>query len=82
MEKSKQISQQELETYLWGAATFLRNKIDAGDYKIYIFPLLFLKRISDVYDEEYEKALKESNGDTNYAESEISHRFQILKNAH
>ena len=48
------MNQHELEKYLWGAATTLRGKIDAGDYKQFIFPLLFFKRISDVYDEEYE----------------------------
>ena len=51
------LTQKELEKYLWGAATTLRGTIDAGDYKQYIFPLLFFKRISDVYDEEYETAL-------------------------
>jgi len=42
----------EFEAYLWKAAINLRNKIDAGDYKVYIFPLLFYKRICDIYDEE------------------------------
>ena len=51
------MTQQNLEKYLWGAATALRGTIDAGDYKQYIFPLLFFKRICDVYDEEFEKAL-------------------------
>lgn len=41
------ITQQELESYLWGAATLLRGLIDAGDYKQFIFPLLFFKRISE-----------------------------------
>jgi type I restriction enzyme M protein len=54
------MTQQELEKYLWGAATALRGTIDAGDYKQYIFPLLFFKRISDVYDEEFANALAES----------------------
>ena len=45
-------SQQELERYLWGAAVLLRGYIDASDYKQFIFPLLFLKRVCDVYDEE------------------------------
>ena len=49
------MTQQELEKYLWGAAVALRGTIDAGDYKQYIFPLLFFKRICDVYDEEYER---------------------------
>jgi len=57
------MNQQQLEKYLWGAATQLRGTIDAGDYKQYIFPLLFFKRICDVYDEEYETALAESDGD-------------------
>ncbi len=48
------MTQQQLEKYLWGAATQLRGTIDAGDYKQYIFPLLFFKRICDVYDEEFE----------------------------
>ena len=51
------ISQSQLESYLWGAATLLRGTIDAGEYKSFIFPLLFLKRLSDVFDEEYQAAL-------------------------
>jgi len=76
------MTQQQLEKYLWGAATLLRGLIDAGDYKQYIFPLLFFKRICDVYDEEYETALKESGGDFKYAAFAENHRFQIPKDAH
>ncbi|MDP8258824.1 MAG: class I SAM-dependent DNA methyltransferase [Candidatus Aadella gelida] len=76
------ITQQKLEKYLWDAATLLRGLIDAGDYKQYIFPLLFFKRICDVYDEEYETALKESRGDLKYAAFAENHRFQIPKSAH
>ena len=76
------IKQHDLERYLWGAATLLRGVIDAGDYKQYIFPLLFFKRICDVYDEEYQKALEESGGDKEYAKFEENHRFQIPKGAH
>lgn len=75
------ISQKELEKYLWGAATTLRGTIDAGDYKQYIFPLLFFKRISDVYDEEFEKALAESEGDMEYAAFAENHHFQIPEGA-
>ena len=56
------MTQQQLEKYLWGAATYLRGHIDAGDYKQYIFPLLFFKRISDVWDEEFEEARKQPDG--------------------
>ncbi|MGK0488159.1 MAG: type I restriction enzyme M protein [Candidatus Endobugula sp.] len=76
------MTQQELEKYLWGAATALRGTIDAGDYKQYIFPLLFFKRISDVYDEEFENALAESDGDMEYAAFAENHHFQIPKGAH
>ena len=75
------MTQQELEKYLWGAATTLRGTIDAGDYKQYIFPLLFFKRISDVYDEEFEKALAESDGDMEYAAFAENHHFQIPEGA-
>lgn len=47
------ISLDDLKEFLWGAATRLRGQIDAAGYKEYIFPLLFFKRISDVYDEQF-----------------------------
>lgn len=76
------MTQQQLEKYLWGAATQLRGTIDAGDYKQYIFPLLFFKRICDVYDEEYERALTESEGDLEYAAFAENHHFQVPEGAH
>ena len=76
------MTQQELEKYLWGAATALRGTIDAGDYKQYIFPLMFFKRISDVYDEEFENAMAESDGDIEYATFAENHNFQIPEGAH
>jgi type I restriction enzyme M protein len=76
------MTQSELEKYLWGAATHLRGHIDAGDYKQYIFPLLFFKRISDVYDEEMAQALADSDGDLDYAAFAEHHRFQIPAGAH
>ena len=80
--KGKRISKSRLESYLWGAATLLRGYIDAGDYKQFIFPLLFYKRLCDVYDEELSKALQESGGDTEYASLPEQHRFQIPTKAH
>src|SRR5579871_3717671 len=76
------ITQGELESYLWGAATVLRGTIDAGDYKQFIFPLLFFKRISDVWDEEYQQALDESAGDVDYASFAENHRFQMPDGPH
>jgi len=72
----------ELEDYLWGAANILRGMIDAADFKQYIFPLLFFKRISDLWDEEYQLALAESENDLDYAEFRENHRFQIPKGCH
>ena len=57
------ITLSEVEQYLWGAANILRGPIDNADFKAYIFPLLFFKRISDVYDEEYKQALKKFDND-------------------
>jgi type I restriction enzyme M protein len=76
------MTQQRLEKYLWGAAVYLRGNIDAGDYKQFIFPLLFFKRICDVYDEEFETALAEGDGDLEYASFEENHRFQIPDGVH
>jgi len=78
----KHISQSALESYLWGAAILLRGYIDAGDYKQYIFPLLFFKRLCDVYDEEGAEAIRESGGIQEYAEFSENHRFQIPLDAH
>lgn len=76
------MDKKQLEDYLWGAANILRGMIDAADFKQYIFPLLFFKRISDVWDEEYKMALEESANDLDYAEFRENHRFQIPKGCH
>ncbi len=79
---SSRISIEELENYLWGSATLLRTSIDAGAYKQYIFPLLFFKRICDVYDEECARILKEYDGDESALEWEENHLFMVPKGAH
>lgn len=56
------ITKQQLQSYLWESANILRGKIDSGDFKHYILGLLFYKRLSDVFDEEYEK-LKDQVGE-------------------
>lgn len=76
------MEKKELEDYLWGAANILRGMIDAADFKQYIFPLLFFKRISDLWDEEYQLALEESEGDLDYASFAENHRFQIPEGCH
>src|SRR5687768_1962312 len=76
------MTQKQLEDHLWGAANILRGMIDAADFKQYIFPLLFFKRVSDLWDEEYNMAYEEGGGDVTYAEFAENHRFQIPKNCH
>ena len=72
----------ELESHLWEAANILRGPVDAADFKTYVFPLLFFKRISDVHDEEYAVALAESGGDEEYAVFPQNYRFQIPEGCH
>ncbi|MEX0663322.1 MAG: class I SAM-dependent DNA methyltransferase [Acidimicrobiia bacterium] len=67
---------------LWETANILRGPVDASDFKAYVFPLLFLKRISDAYDEERAQALEESGGDQEYADLPEQHRFQIPEGSH
>ena len=49
-----------LESNLWESANILRGPIDAVDFKTYIFPLFFFKRICDVWDEEYQEIVDET----------------------
>jgi type I restriction enzyme M protein len=53
------LTRDQLERYLWSAADILRGSIDSSDYKSYIFGLLFLKRLSDRFDEECEALVAE-----------------------
>jgi type I restriction enzyme M protein len=74
---SAPLTQSELENHLAKAADLLRGAVDQADFKAYIFPLMFFKRISDVYLEEYEQALAESDGDHEFAAFAENHRFAI-----
>ncbi len=76
------LSLDELERHLWEAAHIITGPIDASDYKTYIFPILFFKRICDVYDEEYHQALAEYGGDRHMALAPEQHRIQIPPGCH
>lgn len=80
--KTEKLTQNKLEQYLSKAAWILKGPVDASDFKVYIFPLLFFKRISDVYDEEFQFALEESDGDMDYASLPEFHRFIIPEGCH
>lgn len=77
-----QISSQELYNWLFEACNIMRGPINQDEYKSYITPLLFYKRISDNWDEEYDKALKESDGDKEYAAFPEMHIIQIPNGCH
>ena len=79
---SNRITIDELESYLWNSAVLLRTSIDAGAYKQYIFPLLFFKRICDVYDEETEAAVEKYGEDIDDFDEEELHTFIVPKGYH
>lgn len=79
---SKRITIEELQSYLWNSAVLLRTNIDAGAYKQYIFPLLFFKRICDVYDEETAKAIAEYGDDAAEFDEDEIHTFIVPKGYH
>lgn len=76
------ITLSQLESHLWESANILRGPVDAADFKSYVFPLLFFKRISDVHDEEHAAALKEFDGDEESALFSENYGFQIPENCH
>jgi type I restriction enzyme M protein len=76
------VTQQELESRLWAAANSLRGPVDPSDFKAYIFPLLFFKRISDSWDEEHAQAVADFGDDLSAEVEADYHRFQIPEGAH
>lgn len=76
------ISREELDRMLYSACDILRGPINQDEYKAYLTPLLFFKRLSDVYDEETEDALEESGGDAEYAALPDNHSFAIPDGCH
>ena len=77
IDSSKKLSREQLERYLWAAADILRGSIDSSDYKNFIFGLLFLKRLSDRFDEECEALVKEGID----PEQKDEHQFFVPKRA-
>jgi type I restriction enzyme M protein len=76
------ITLSQLENHLWESANILRGPVDAADFKSYVFPLLFFKRVSDVHDEEHAVALNEFVGDVQAALFSENYSFQIPNGCH
>lgn len=79
---NKEITTQQLFNHLFEACNILRGPINQDEYKSYVTPILFFKRISDVYDEETQDALERSGGDEEYAKFPENHSFDIPEGCH
>ena len=73
---------QQLFRHLYECCNILRGPINQDEFKSYVTPILFFKRISDVYDEEYKDAMEFSGGDIEYASAEDMHSFIIPEGCH
>lgn len=78
----EQTTSEQLFAHLYEACNILRGPINQDEYKSYVIPILFFKRISDVYDEEMQIALAESGNDVEYAALPDNHRFVIPDGCH
>lgn len=70
----EQLDISALETWLWDAACIIRGAMDAPKFKDFILPLIFFKRLSDVFDDEFAEAVE------TYGSEEIAH--QVIKSDH
>lgn len=79
---NEETTSQQLFAHLFEACNILRGPINQDEYKSYVTPILFFKRISDVYDEETQAALERSGGDEEYASFPENHSFDIPEGCH
>jgi len=76
------VTQQEIESWLWEAANILRGPVDPANLREFVFPLLFLKRLSDSWDQEQDKAIAEFGKNVDEETAADFHKFRIPKGCH
>ncbi len=80
--EKEETTSQKLFSHIFECCNILRGPINQDEYKSYVTPILFFKRLSDVYDEEIKEALEISGGDAEYAAFPENHRFVIPQGCH
>jgi len=76
--RSNELNVSTLENWLWEAACKIRGPIDAPKYKDYILPLVFLKRLSDVFEDEVAK-LAEDYGEQSLAQGLLAEDHGLVR---
>jgi type I restriction enzyme M protein len=77
------ITQKDINDAVWKACDTFRGTIDPSVYKDYVLTMLFIKYLSDVYDDKYETHLQKYKGDKERAERAMKHeRFVVPEQSH
>lgn len=80
---TKKITQKDINDAVWKACDTFRGSIDPSVYKDYVLTMLFIKYLSDVYDDKYETYLKKYSGDKERSERSMKHeRFVVPEHSH
>ena len=80
--KDKETTANQLYSHLYEACNILRGPIDQDDYKSYVIPILFFKRLSDVYDEETAENEQKYGDDIEFYPEDELHAFLIPLGCH
>lgn len=80
--ESGHLTQRQLESLLWSAANALRGPVDPGDFKAYVFPVMFFKWISDTWDYEHAQAVEDFGADLTEEIEADYHVFTIPEGCH
>ncbi|HMQ69742.1 MAG TPA: type I restriction-modification system subunit M [Ignavibacteria bacterium] len=80
---TKKITQKDINDAVWKACDTFRGSIDPSVYKDYVLTMLFIKYLSDVYDDKFETYMKKYKSDKDRAERAMKHeRFVVPEHSH